>query len=456
MPSSSCPGVIARLTGGTTKADSEATAAKAEHLRSKESQASLEAAQEAAKAEAKAASDLEGKLQALIEDGQGEALKGADGRLTLQLVGKVLFKSGEAELSKRGQRVMARVGRALKEMQDKQVWVRGHTDNVSVKKGKDRFPSNWELSALRALTVVHFLEDESKVDPKRLAAAAFGSHRPVQQGEESTHRDRSLSTGRHPQAPSAPSASFGTTLRRFSSCQRVAGKAPTPMSGIHQSSDLQRSYSLKSLGSPGGLRIAVTPRMRLHHLLPIASIVLMLAGAAEAQPGMTAPGQTIRDDAPSRSQYLAQSQEPVERTVTYGWHVFAADAATWTLFASADGSNGDGIAALGTAGLFLGGPLVHLAHGNPGSAGYSLLARFGMPTGGALLFMASCDDSDSLDCLGSMIAGTMLGYAGALAVDWFILAEKTEMVAPPTGWASLRPSLNIRQDGAEAGIAFDF
>ena len=174
------------------RAESAAMAASADLMRSQKELAlsaeSLAEAEEAARTKEAAATELEGKLKSLLEDGQGEVLKGADGRLTLQLVDKVLFKSGEAELTERGRRVMARVGVALGEMHDKQIWVQGHTDNVPIQKGNTLFKSNWELSAIRALNVVHFLQDESGLDPKRLAAAAFGSHRPVSRRKKAKNR----------------------------------------------------------------------------------------------------------------------------------------------------------------------------------------------------------------------------------------------------------------------------
>lgn len=183
---------LADANARAAKAGNEAMAASADLYRSEEelakSAADLAAAELAAKEKEEAATMLKGKLQALLEDGQGQVLRGADGRLTLQLVDKVLFKSGEAELTKRGQKVMARVGLALKELDDKQVWVQGHTDDAPIQKANDVFKSNWELSAMRALTVVHFLEDQSGVDPKRLAAAAFGSHRPVSKRKKAKNR----------------------------------------------------------------------------------------------------------------------------------------------------------------------------------------------------------------------------------------------------------------------------
>ena len=183
---------LAEANARAAKAGDEAMAASAGLIRAEneleKSAANLAAAEQAAQEKVVAATALEDKLQALLKDGQGQVLKGEDGRLTLQLVDKVLFKSGEAELSKRGHRVMARLGVALKELSDKQVWVQGHTDDVPIQKANDAFKSNWELSAMRALTVVHFLEDQSGVDPKRLAAAAFGSHRPVSRHKKAKNR----------------------------------------------------------------------------------------------------------------------------------------------------------------------------------------------------------------------------------------------------------------------------
>jgi chemotaxis protein MotB len=171
------------------RAEQQAMAVTAELTRSQtaleQSKASLLQAEAAA---AQSESELEAKLASLLEEGQGQVTKGKDGRLTLELVDKVLFRSGQADLTARGKKVMARVGSALAEMHGKQVWVQGHTDDVPIKEDNQLFASNWELSAARALTVVHFLQDDSQVDPTRLAAAAFGSHRPVSRRQKAKNR----------------------------------------------------------------------------------------------------------------------------------------------------------------------------------------------------------------------------------------------------------------------------
>ncbi len=68
------------------------------------------------------------------------------------------------------------VGEALKGYENKIIRVVGHTDNVPVAKGQ--FPSNWELSAMRATTVVRFLQ-ETGVAPERMIASGRGEYNPV-------------------------------------------------------------------------------------------------------------------------------------------------------------------------------------------------------------------------------------------------------------------------------------
>jgi len=169
---------------------------------------------EKAKLEPKAeeAKALQEKLAAVV--GQRGEVTSADGEIRLQLVDKILFRTGEAELTAQGQEVLSSIGTALndKDIEDKQIWVQGHTDDdpifvpkpPKVKKGGKgkggkgkaaapppapvRFASNWELSAARALTVVHYLQDQVKVDPRRLAAVAFGQWRPASKTKAKNRR----------------------------------------------------------------------------------------------------------------------------------------------------------------------------------------------------------------------------------------------------------------------------
>jgi chemotaxis protein MotB len=100
---------------------------------------------------------------------------------------EVLFPSGSADLSPEGRKTLAAFARTLVEIANKippdVSWVLrvdGHTDRVPISSA--RFPSNWELSAARALSVVKFLTSQG-VPPKRLAATGFGEFQPLDEGK---------------------------------------------------------------------------------------------------------------------------------------------------------------------------------------------------------------------------------------------------------------------------------
>jgi chemotaxis protein MotB len=183
-------------------------------------------------AELKAKADEATALQAKLAEavGQNGEVTTADGAVKLELVDQILFPTGEAELTPSGKDVLSKVGAALKEIGDKQIWVQGHTDDQPIyvrkpkpgeppsaaaaptaagkaaKGKKDKpakpdpkakpetndavlaFITNWELSAARALTVVHYLQDDAKIDPTRLAAVAFGQYRPISKTKAKNRR----------------------------------------------------------------------------------------------------------------------------------------------------------------------------------------------------------------------------------------------------------------------------
>jgi len=122
---------------------------------------------------------LQDKMQAEITKGEIR-LSQEVGKLRVDLVDKVLFKSGEAEITPHGEEVLARVGAILAGVADKQIQVSGHTDDEPISKTLvDKFPTNWELSAARALNVVRFLEEKANVPGKRLVASANGPYQPI-------------------------------------------------------------------------------------------------------------------------------------------------------------------------------------------------------------------------------------------------------------------------------------
>jgi len=114
-----------------------------------------------------------------IEQGQIKVTQLAD-RLSLNIVDKILFPSGEADISDQGKEVLKRVGGILKQARDKTIRIEGHTDTVPISKDlKARFPSNWELSTARATNVVRFLQDEAGVEADSLEAVGRGQFHPI-------------------------------------------------------------------------------------------------------------------------------------------------------------------------------------------------------------------------------------------------------------------------------------
>jgi len=118
-------------------------------------------------------------MQKEVEQGQVKITQLAD-RLSLNIVDKILFPSGEDQISEQGKEVLKRVGAVLKQARDKTIRIEGHTDNVPIAKPlKTRFPSNWELSTARATNVVRFLQDEAGIEPASLEAVGRGEHQPI-------------------------------------------------------------------------------------------------------------------------------------------------------------------------------------------------------------------------------------------------------------------------------------
>ncbi|MFQ5896840.1 MAG: OmpA family protein [Candidatus Methylomirabilia bacterium] len=100
--------------------------------------------------------------------------------LTVNLVEKILFDSGRAEIRPRGRAILTRVGEILKNVKDKEIRVEGHTDNVPISSRLAvKYPTNWELSTARATMVARYFRDKVKIPAERLAAAGFAEYRPV-------------------------------------------------------------------------------------------------------------------------------------------------------------------------------------------------------------------------------------------------------------------------------------
>lgn len=114
------------------------------------------------------------RFQSMIASGQLR-VRVVRGRMVVELAENILFDSGRAELKREGQAALTSVGEVLKQIANRDFQVAGHTDNVPV---HGRFPSNWELSTARAVTVARFLQTNG-VDANHLSAAGYAEFQPA-------------------------------------------------------------------------------------------------------------------------------------------------------------------------------------------------------------------------------------------------------------------------------------
>jgi chemotaxis protein MotB len=132
---------------------------------------------------------LVNELRQEIKEGEVQITQLKD-KLTVNMVEKILFDSGSAEIKKNGKKVLDRVADILMTLRDQQIKVEGHTDNVPISaRLAERFPTNWELSTARATTVVRYLQERG-VAPAYLGAEGYAEFRPVAPNDSDENRAR--------------------------------------------------------------------------------------------------------------------------------------------------------------------------------------------------------------------------------------------------------------------------
>ena len=122
---------------------------------------------------------IESSLKKQIEN-QEIKLEEIEGKLKVTLVDKILFDTGKVEIAKRGKEVLLELADTLRENKDQNIVVEGHTDDVPIGLGLiEKYPTNWELSATRAVGVVRFLQEKGWLEPERLTATGYSYYKPV-------------------------------------------------------------------------------------------------------------------------------------------------------------------------------------------------------------------------------------------------------------------------------------
>lgn len=130
--------------------------------------------------------EMTNRFQSLITAGQLDVTL-VNGRLMINMPQDILFRSGSADVGRDGQAAITQVAAVLRDFRDRQFQVEGHSDNVPI--STRTFPSNWELSAARALSVVHILQ-AGGVEPTSLSAAGYGEFRPVASNDNKDARKK--------------------------------------------------------------------------------------------------------------------------------------------------------------------------------------------------------------------------------------------------------------------------
>lgn len=124
-----------------------------------------------------------------LRDVDVKVLKGV---VYISLADNMLFKTGSYEISDRAMETLSKIAKIIKDYKDYDVLVEGNTDNVPITRTNIR--NNWDLSALRASSVVQVLQNQFGVNPSRLTAGGRGEFNPISDNTSDLGRQRNRRT----------------------------------------------------------------------------------------------------------------------------------------------------------------------------------------------------------------------------------------------------------------------
>lgn len=119
-------------------------------------------------------------------------IKVLKGVVYISLADNMLFKSGSYEISDRAMETLSKIAKIIKDYSDYDVLVEGNTDNVPISRTNIR--NNWDLSALRASSVVQCLQNDFGINPSRLSAAGRGEFNPIADNDTEVGKQRNRRT----------------------------------------------------------------------------------------------------------------------------------------------------------------------------------------------------------------------------------------------------------------------
>lgn len=124
-----------------------------------------------------------------LRDVDIQVLKGV---VYISLADNMLYKSGSYEISDRAGETLSKVAKIINDYKDYDVLVEGNTDNVPIK--RENIRNNWDLSSLRASSVVQALQNQYGVNPKRLTAGGRGEYNPIAENTSETGKAKNRRT----------------------------------------------------------------------------------------------------------------------------------------------------------------------------------------------------------------------------------------------------------------------
>ena len=118
-----------------------------------------------------------------------QVLKGV---VYISLADNMLYKIGSYEVNDRAQETLSKIAKIIMDYKDYDVLIEGNTDNVPI--SRENIRNNWDLSCLRASSVVQYLQNHYGVDPKRLTAGGRGEYNPLASNDTSVGKQRNRRT----------------------------------------------------------------------------------------------------------------------------------------------------------------------------------------------------------------------------------------------------------------------
>ena len=124
-----------------------------------------------------------------LKDVDVQVLKGV---VYISLADNMLYKSGSYEINDRAAETLSKIAKIINDYKDYDVLIEGNTDDVPIR--RENIRNNWDLSCLRASSVVQALQNNFGVDPKRLTAGGRGEYNPVVSNSTATGKQRNRRT----------------------------------------------------------------------------------------------------------------------------------------------------------------------------------------------------------------------------------------------------------------------